>query len=236
MAKLGRPKEERRIRRAVERAVALERASLARDLHDDLAQLLSVAQLKLAALTKEAADPTSRGRIDELGEVLDRAAAAVRSLAKQLDPPMLSELGLIPALDWLAEEMEQSYGLTVVTHDDGVAKPLAQEKRSNLFRAVRELLINVARHARTGRAELATSVRAGRLVVVLADDGVGFDSARLARMPRGSRGLGLRNVRERVRLVGGSFKIVSVRGSGTTATLSVPLDDAPPDSSSSANT
>jgi len=236
MAKPGPPKEERRIRRAVERAVALERASIARDLHDDLAQLLSVAQLKLAALTKEAAGPKSRSRIDELREVVDRAAAAVRSLAKQLDPPMLSELGLVPALEWLAGEMERSYGLAVVTHDDGVAKPLSQEKRSILFRAVRELIINVARHARTGRAELATSVREGRLVIVLSDDGVGFDSAQLAKKRRGSRGLGLRNVRERVRLVEGSFRIVSAPGNGTTATLSVPLDEATRDSGSSSNT
>ena len=236
MAKPGCAKDERRLRRAVERAVALERASIARDLHDDLAQLLSVAQLKLAALGREADRSKSSARIDELREVVDRAAAAVRSLASQLDPPMLSELGLVPALDWLAEEMERNYGLSITTHDDGAAKPLTQEKRSILFRAVRELIINVAKHARTGRAELAVSVRAARLVIVLSDDGVGFDSARLARSRRGSRGLGLRSVRERVRLVEGSFRIVSAPGNGTTATLSVPLDEASDDSSSSSNT
>jgi signal transduction histidine kinase len=216
--------------------VALERVAIARDLHDDLAQLPSVAQLKLAALAEDAGGTKGKARLRELNEVVDRAAAAVRSLAKQLDPPLLAELGLVPALDWPAEEVERDYGLSITTHDDGVAKPLTQEKRSILFRAVRELIINVARHAQTGRAELAVSVRAGRLVLVLADDGVGFDSAQLAKSRRGSRGLGPRNVRERARLVEGSFKIVSAPGNGTTATLSVPLDEAPDDASSSSNT
>jgi two-component system CheB/CheR fusion protein len=205
-----------------------ERAALARDLHDNLGQLLNVAQLKIAAVAGAAGGPAFDGKLGELKLLVDQATAEARSLATQLHPPVLAELGLVPALEWLSDEMKRQYGLAVDLHDDGVAKPLSQEKRSIVFRAVRELLVNAAKHARVARAAVATAVDDGRLMVTVSDRGVGFDSALVATTRRGPQCLGLKNVRERLRFVQGTFEIASAAGDGTTAKLRVPLDDAVP--------
>jgi two-component system CheB/CheR fusion protein len=205
-----------------------ERGALARDLHDNLGQLLNVAQLKLAALAGAAGQSVVDARLPELRALIDQAVASVHSLATQLNPPVLSELGLVPALEWLADEVKRQYGFTVELRDDGAGKPLSQEKRSIVFRAVRELLVNIGKHARTARAEVETSVHDSRLLVTVSDGGVGFDAALTLPIRRGSKGLGLVNVRERLRFIRGTFEIESVPGRGTTATMSVPLDAATP--------
>jgi two-component system, chemotaxis family, sensor kinase Cph1 len=202
-----------------------ERRQIARDLHDDLGQTLAAARIRLAGLCADKRVDV-RTRANEVGALIDQASASIRSLAAQLAPAVLNELGLGAALDWLGEEIERSFGLKVVVADDGQPKPLAQEARSILYRAARELLINVAKHARSGEARVESSRHGTQVIVRVSDDGIGFDTSAVVAGPH--RGLGLPSVRERLSLIGGTADIVSSPGAGTVGVLTAPLasDDA----------
>jgi signal transduction histidine kinase len=134
---------------------------------------------------------------------------------------VLQELGLSPALEWLGEEIERTFGIVVSVADDGLPKPLAPTVRSILYRAVRELLINVAKHAQTDSASVTVECEAGRVYLKISDFGIGFDIT--AAPDSGRRPLGLISVRERLSYVGGIFDLSTTPGEGTTVTLSAPL-------------
>jgi signal transduction histidine kinase len=151
--------------------------------------------------------------------MIDRANNSIRSLAAQLAPDILHELGLAAALDWLGEEIERTFKLRISVCDDALPKPLAQESRMILYRAVRELLINVAKHAQTASATVETERQGENIVVTVSDGGIGYDSG-------GSSypGLGLISIRERLSLIGGSADFHSAAGSGTICVLRAPLN------------
>ncbi len=198
-----------------------QRRQIARDLHDDLGQTLAAARIRLTALCDDRRDDV-RLQANEVGALIDRASGAIHSLASQLSPDVLHELGLIPALEWLGEDIEQTFGLRVNMVDDGLPKPLAQEARSILYRAVRELLINVSRHAVTDSATMESERRDGRIVIRVSDSGVGFDTAKVFGEPR--RGLGLISLQERLALLGGSAEVHSEPGEGCHCVLTAPLE------------
>lgn len=201
-----------------------ERRAVALDLHDHLGQLLSIANVKLAAL--RAQGTVSADALAEVGDLLMHAERVVRSLAFQISPPVLYELGLVPALEWLADEMKRDYALNVAVSDDGKPKPLGQATRSILFRAVRELLINVSKHAKVGSARIEVRSEDDSIEVTVRDAGVGFDPAALP--AAGAKGgFGLPSVRERLAAIGGQFTIESVPGDGTAARLRAPFAIGP---------
>ncbi len=206
----------------LEAAEIRERQQIARDLHDDLAQTLAAAQIRLARLQRHA-DPDVARMAAELDALVGRANRSTRSLAEQLSPPALYELGLVPALEWLAQQFEQDYGLEVEVQDDGRPKPLSIEAASVIFRCVRELLINVAKHAQTQFASVSLAVEGGRdLVIHVLDAGRGIDVTAAGARARSGR-LGLRGVGERLTHLGGAFDIAPLPDGGTEATLRVPL-------------
>jgi len=204
-----------------------ERRALAQDLHDDLGQLLAVAKIKVTALEKIEKVTELKQRIHEINAILEQAHASVHSLTFQLSPPILEELGLIPALEWLGEEMLHHYGLQVKTMDDGKPKFLDTSVRTILFRAVRELLINVAKHADVARAIVATSRVDNKIMIEVEDEGIGFEhqSHQPHKKPAnvGSGGFGLFSVRERLIYIGGEMRVESIPGDGTRVTLLAPL-------------
>jgi PAS domain S-box-containing protein len=193
------------------------RQSLAAELHNGLGQDIALAKMKLAALRRsvsaELHDPLER--IEHLVEQADRA---LRSITFQICPPSLHDLGLLPALEWLAEDIGDRNHIEVTVADDGT--PLVEDERMRvvLFRAVRELLVNAAAHsgARTVRVRLRTDETLLHLIVQ--DDGSGFDATRID-----SDGYGLFGMREQMRHVGGNLRIDSERGRGTTVELTAPL-------------
>jgi signal transduction histidine kinase len=204
----------------LEAAEERERRQLARDLHDDLGQILAAARIRLAPLCAHAHSEV-RAKADEVGALIDRASDSTRSLAAQLAPAVLHELGLYPALEWLGEEIERTFGLRVVTIDDGCDKPLSPEIRSILYRAVRELLINVAKHAKTDTAHVELQDDHGKIRLRVSDAGIGYDPNAMIAEPRA--GLGLITVRERLSRIGGSAEIRSAPGMGTVVLLTAPL-------------
>jgi PAS domain S-box-containing protein len=204
----------------LEAAEDRERRQIARDLHDDLGQTLAAARVRLTGLCSDARDDV-RVPAQAVAALIDQANASTRSLAAQLAPAVLYELGLTPALEWLCEDIGRTFALEASVHDDGRPKPLSQDARAILYRAVRELVINVARHARTDNATIEVVRVDDRVVIRVSDAGVGYDPAALAVMPR--RGLGLVSVRERLSFIGGRLEVQSLPGHGTVAVLSAPL-------------
>lgn len=142
-------------------------------------------------------------------------------MTAQLNPPVLEQLGLVPALEWLGEEMRKTYALHVVLDDDAAPKPLDSVTASIVFRAVRELLINVARHAKVHLARVTTSRNGDQLTITVRDQGDGFAGA--AKTSR-TGGLGLATLRERMAYIGGRFRITTEPKRGTTAIIQAPLD------------
>jgi light-regulated signal transduction histidine kinase (bacteriophytochrome) len=197
-----------------------ERRQIARDLHDDLGQILAAARIRLTSLCQHEGAEVSATAM-AVDALIERANNAIRSLAAQLAPDVLHELGLSPALEWLAEEMERTFGTKVTVRDDGLSKPLAQEARSILYRGVRELLINVAKHAQTDSATVEIECEAKRIVVRVSDCGAGFGAAGAPPAPR--RGLGLISLRERLSHIGGTVELQSTPGIGTLVVLTAPL-------------
>jgi signal transduction histidine kinase len=210
-----------RLTSELEAAENRERQQIARDLHDDLCQTLASARIRLAELCSHKRTDI-RAVANEVGALIDLANNSTRSLAAQLSPAVLYELGLSAAIEWLGEEIERNNGLKIVVSQDKSLTPLSPETSSILYRAVRELLINVAKHAKTDSASIKANIAGSEIVVEVSDSGAGFDPASPPPLSR-KRGLGLKSVRERLSLIGGSVTINSRPGGGTTVVLSAPL-------------
>lgn len=197
-----------------------ERQAIARDLHDDLGQILHVARIKFDSLVKNLACET-QPQLAELDRLIYDASRLVRSLTAQLSPPVLRELGLGPALVWLCEELERNYGLIVEARIEPLPLALSETVSAILFRAARELLINVAKHADSDLATLELYQERDCLLLVVEDDGVGIGD--MAQAFAGKQGVGLSNVRERILFIGGRVELDTKPGGGTRAQLRLPL-------------
>jgi PAS domain S-box-containing protein len=196
-----------------------ERQRLAADLHDDVGQLLSLARIKLGMLRGASGDAAERLR-EEAADLMMRAHQHTESLTFQLSPPILRDMGLASAAEWLAEDIGRTYGLNVHVEHDG-EPPLDEATRVTAYRALRELLINIARHAKTKSAMVTMSRNGSDLSIAVEDRGVGFDcGAKL--------GFGLLTVRERIGALGGRFVIESEVGGGTSASMVVRMSVPPP--------
>jgi signal transduction histidine kinase len=200
-----------------------ERRRIAEMLHEDLQQLLVAARMQLATLcrTQDAGQRESISRT--IADVLERSFKLTRSLSVELAPPVLYEHGLAAALEWLAAGTRKNYNIEVTVEADSLANPKAADVRIFLFRAVRELLLNSAKHA--GGSAVHITMQYGRpdkVRIIVADDGPGFDPNSLHLKRTGSQTVGLLNIRERVSSFGGEFHINSGPKRGTRITLSLP--------------
>src|SRR6267142_5267399 len=200
-----------------------ERRRIAEMLHEDLQQLLVAARMQLAALCRtqdvDQREPIAR----EIADVLERSFQLTRSLSVELAPPVLYEHGLAAALEWLAAETRKNYNIEVTVEPDCSANPKVADVRIFLFRAVRELLLNSAKHAGGSAVQITMQhLRPDKVRIIVADDGPGFDPNSLDDKRTGSQTVGLLNIRERVSSFGGEFHINSGPKRGTRITLSLP--------------
>ena len=193
-----------------------ERRRIATNLHDRIGQSLAFARLTLASLEQG-------GPIKQVRELIEQAIVDTRSLTFELSPPVLYELGLVPALEWLARNIQEEHAIQTRFHDDGQPKPLDENFRVVLFHAVRELLVNVVKHARATHVRVLLRREADALRIIVEDDGVGFEVSRVAPRTDTVRTFGLFNIRERVEYLGGRVKIRSEPGAGSRVTLMAPL-------------
>lgn len=199
-----------------------ERRRIARDLHDLLGQRVTALRLRIELLRHaDAADGWQRdiadllGLIDGIDQDLDFVACELRSSA-------LDELGLVTALELLTLEWSNLYNVNVRFHANGPDRRLAPDVENCLYRIAQEALNNVFKHARATRTSVLLEQREDRVVLIVEDDGCGFDRRECARRNHRARGMGLVGMRERAALVDGTFELESRPGGGTCVFVGVP--------------
>jgi signal transduction histidine kinase len=213
-------------RLAVEATLAeeRERQAIARDLHDDLGQLLHIVKIKLDAVSGN--QTGAHDAIGELNSLVTEASRLVRSLTSQLSPPVLKSLGLLPALRWLGEELQRQYGLQVAIDYGNLRQPLpiSPAGAAILFRAARELLINVVKHSGTMQARLEVENTETQLRLTVTDSGIGIADRENAF--DGKTGFGLASVRERLTFLGGGLDLAAPANGGLSISLHLPVTSA----------
>jgi two-component system CheB/CheR fusion protein len=197
-----------------------ERRRIAANLHDGVGQPLALAQNKIAS-ARSSVGGELRATLEECVQLVQEAIARTRSLTFDLSPPILYDLGLEPALRWLAEQIEKRYGIRVEFAGDTELK-VGPEAAAIVFRSVRELLTNVSKHAGVSTAQVTLAQSSDGVSVVVDDPGVGFDSK-----DKGGAGFGLFSVREQIERLGGSMDVHSALQKGTRVTLVVPSSRRP---------
>lgn len=207
-----------------------ERARIARELHDDTGQKLTYLKLGLKVLQDRFdGDEAGRKLLGDLRDVATESMESLRDMAVQLRPPVLGDLGLLPALGRLLAQSAAASGFIAdfqpVRVDD---VRLTREREVAAYRIVQEALTNAARHARCGRVGLVMERQGDMLAMVIEDDGVGFDMATVATESDPIRHLGLDGMRERADLAGGNLWVESSPGSGTTVHVRLPLHSGGP--------
>ena len=202
-----------------------ERGRVSRELHDRLGQDLTALKLGLQVLGKQdPGSPAVRTSISKLKELADRLMRDIHRLAWELRPAALDDFGLEMALRRYADQWTALSGVPVDFHSRGVtAQRLAAELETTLYRITREALTNVVRHAQAKRVSVLVERRADQVLLIVEDDGRGFDAAGLLRAPATQGKLGLLGIQERATLAGGSVEIESNPGAGTTVFVRLPL-------------
>ena len=199
-----------------------ERRRLATQLHDRIGHALALARIKLDRVADAAVTEPNRLQATEVIELIDRTIEDTRTLTFEICPPVLHEVGLVAALNWLADQVSGQHGIAIHFSGDQFEHRLNNELRILLFQIARELLFNVVKHAQATRVEMKLGQDDDRVTLAINDDGVGFDV--LAAAERSSRegGYGLLSIRERMYHVGGECRIASAPGQGTAVTIIAP--------------
>jgi PAS domain S-box-containing protein len=201
-----------------------ERRRLAADLHDHIGQILALSQIKLGALRQEVSSPDAENLVSEVRDFIGQAIRYTRSLTYELGLPILYDLGLRAALEWLAEQMQEQHGISIQVLRDQGTSILPEAARVLVFRVVREILTNVVKHAQATEVEITIKEEGPFLRIQVTDNGVGFDTEELGTKSSKSSGYGLFSIRERLSSLGGLLKINSTLGRGTQAIITVPLE------------
>jgi PAS domain S-box-containing protein len=236
LARQGRQEEDERIRQELSQRVTSataelrelsrrllmvqeeERRYLASELHDEIGQLLTGLGLQLGT------EPTiDAERLAEARRTVATLTEQVRNLSMDLRPSALDTYGLLPTLHWYLERYQQRTGITVGLLQEGLERRFAAPVEITAYRIVQETLTNVARHAGTARVVVQLFADDVALTVSVRDHGRGFNVSSI------TRGSGLGGMRERAELLGGTFEVDAVPGSGVTVTAELPLEDPPVD-------
>lgn len=196
-----------------------ERRRIAADLHDRIGQSLAVAQMKIAQ-SRSAVTGEPRTALDEALTLVDQTIADMRTLMFDLSPPVLYDLGLTAALAWLGDTLQQKHGLHVALDARDESSGLDPDVAALLFRTVRELLMNVVKHAGSSHAWVSLRTDADSVHIVVRDSGAGFDPTKTKRSGKGT--FGLFSAREQVIRLGGTLVVRSAPGKGTLVEVTVP--------------
>jgi signal transduction histidine kinase len=208
------------------RAQEEERGRLARELHDEIGQALTAMSINVAEIEKRLSPgPKSalRDRLAETAALVEQTSEQISALALDLRPSLLDDLGLVSALRWYVSRYTERMGIDVQVEAVDLAKRLDREVETALYRVVQEALTNVARHARATRVRLRLERKVSSVLATIKDNGRGFDAQELNGRTAPERGAGLLGMRERVTLLGGSFRLASIPGGGTELSVEIPL-------------
>ena len=218
-------KKIRSLASALTKAEQVERHRISQILHDDLQQRLFAVKAQLSMLTygnEEEVPPNLLLALQQVQSELSESIAITRSLSIDLSPVVLHGEGLVDAIVWLSSQMKEQFDLQVELESKDNLNHLEDHMRVLLFRAVRELLINIVKHARTSQATVSLEQVDGRVRISVSDMGIGFDVETVLNDPKAAHGLLI--IRDRLSLVGGSMKVVSKLGEGTRVVIETPLE------------
>jgi len=200
-----------------------ERRRIATMLHDHIGQILAISKIKLGALAQLIGNDESMNQLKEVRNHIEQAIQYTRSLTFELSPPILYDLGLEAALEWLAEQVREHQRINCMFEADAYPKPVSDEIRIVLFSAVRELLMNVTKHAQANVAKITIRRVNDSITVHVADNGIGFVPSKMSFYRDENKGFGLFSIRERLRHLSGQMEVRSGRGRGTRVILTAPL-------------
>lgn len=190
-----------------------ERKFIASILHDRVAQTLAAIKFRIESL-REHLKPSGEGLYIETKELVSESIKETRTILTELNPPVMSEFGLIAALEWLCDQTEKKHGIPVHFESEAKLNLLPHEIQVLLFESARELLSNVVKHAKAKRARVSLSGDDDTLQIEVADDGIGFDSTKVDFNNEFS-GFGLFSIRERLKNIGWKLELISAVGNGT---------------------
>lgn len=202
-----------------------ERRKIATDVHDNIGQALAMVKMQLLQLHGEAMFYGLEGRIEEISRLVDLTIRYMRGLVVSISPPTLYELGLDAALESMIEQYREKYKQHITFSTTGQSSLSPSEAvKGTLFRATRELLTNVIKHAGAKNTSVSITWDAFGVCITVADDGAGFDKTQLRARMIANKCFGIFNLREQIRELGGMMQISSNVGFGTTVTLHIPLE------------
>lgn len=202
-----------------------ERRRIARELHDETGQALTSLLVALRLLEGAQSLEEARSLIENMRQVVNQTLDEIHNLALELRPSVLDDLGLVPALARHAQTCRTRFGLQVDFVTAGLGNTrLPREIETTLYRIAQEALTNVARHARASHASVLLERRGNAVVLVVEDDGRGFDAEEVLAAADDRRRMGLYGMEERATLVGGQLTIESSPGAGTTISVEIPLE------------
>ncbi len=208
----------------VTKAQEEERKRIARELHDDTAQALVVLSRQLDSFISAGQRPTQDIiTLEKLREQIDSILEGVRRFSQDLRPSILDDLGLLPALEWLASDLTDHFGISIGVAVLGSERRFSSEAELLLFRIAQEALRNVWRHSQASRAWVTVEFNDGKTILTIRDNGKGFELPQRVSDLASAGKLGLAGMEERARLLGGRLALQSELGRGTTVTVEVPI-------------
>ena len=203
-------------------SIERERASISREIHDDIGGSLAAIKFDLAWIGRHSADnQPMQDHVASASEMLQHAIGASQRIMMNLRPPILDQ-GLVAAIQWLAESFQKRTGVATSFHSSGERIETGKEIAMVAYRTAQEALTNISKHAACSKVTIDLSDAEGVLTLELSDDGRGLDRAALSK----AKAFGLRGLRERAKTVDGWLDVSSREGAGTSVILSVPLTPA----------
>jgi PAS domain S-box-containing protein len=208
----------------ITRAQEEERKRIARDLHDDVSPdiLILIQKLDNLAATPRLKLAIVKEKVQELRSQAEQALEALRATAQGLRPRVIDDLGLVAALEWIAEELEKDQPIKTKVEAKGMEQPLPPETQIVLFRIAQEALNNVRKYARASLVTIKLEASENDIKMTVTDNGRGFEMPAQAAEMVSSGKLGLMGMRERAGLLNGNLQIKSAPGQGTELTVSLP--------------
>ncbi len=201
-----------------------ERTGIAREIHDELGQQLTVLKMDVSWLRKKIG-PTDEAvalKLNDLITMLDETVKTVRRISSALRPSLLDDLGLVAAMEWQLGEFEKRSGIATSFTNAGEDLHLPDLIKTALFRIFQESLTNIARHSNAARVTVAITIGNGKLIMSIADNGKGFDKQKVAE----KKTLGILGMKERIAMIGGEYEIKSELGKGTEVLVQIPLKNS----------
>ena len=201
-----------------------QRRRIAVDLHDRIGHALANVRMQLGALKQNVSGDESQKALARISGLIDQSIQDTQSLTFELSPPVLYDLGLGAALEWLVDQMREQYRIAMVFKEDPAPKPVDESVRVLAFQAARELLFNIVKHAYAHHAWVTLKRQDEQIHIEIEDDGIGLHASMQNRSKtRKGGGFGLFSIQERLKHFGGHLEISSEPGKGTRMTLIAPM-------------